>query len=95
MNPNSMTTLASTNGRKSMSTAGRPPVVAWTLRILLCTTDARTAQGEVTRMLDRAHEELTVEECAVVVETVKACLGEIRRGSQLLAELHPSQRSSS
>lgn len=66
-----------------MSTADRPPFVAWTLRILLCATDSRTKDGELTRLLDRAAEDLTTEEATVVAQTAHACLSEIRRGRSL------------
>lgn len=92
---NSMTSIARSNGTPSIPVAGRPPIMAWTLRLLLCTTDPRTQEGETIRLLNRMVDDghLTREERAVVVETVKSCLLEIRKGIDLVGELHPSQRS--
>lgn len=98
MPTNEMASLARSNGKPVFSSAhavaGRPPVVAWSLRLLLCATDQRTQDGDLVRLLDHARDELTAEEVSVIFETTKACLAEIRKGGRLVAELHPSQRTS-
>lgn len=90
---NGMTSIAMQHRDPPRPATNRPPVVAWTLRLLLCMTDTRTEEGELTRELLRLRDELTIEEAAVVVETVKACTAEIRKGVDLIGELTPDQRS--
>lgn len=77
MTPNSLTAFAGTGQRRD----GRPPFVAWTLRILLCATDERTSTDDLQRMLARANAELSNEECAAIYAAAKTMLSQLRAGA--------------
>lgn len=75
--PNSMTAIAM---QGAAQVNGRPPFIAWVLRMMLCVTDSRTQEGDTARLLARARIELTEDERGEFVDTVLACLTLIREG---------------
>ena len=78
--PNSLTAIAIAEHRPASHTrAQRPPVVAWTLRMLLCMTDERTKPGETERLWERAIEELTEQQRSAVGHAVRESLTTMRK----------------